>query len=191
MRSAYTAPPYVTIVAWRVIWAVRRFSTRSFARCESRASAKINQLPTDEGLQRYARPRLNEVAVRQTRREWLTAVAQAGPPAAATSVLSPAQRLFAGPLRSRRSDVGVVGAGIAGLACADTLADNGIRATVYEAGTRLGGRCLSLRGMFPGQVAERGGEFIDTPHKTMLRYAKGSILRWKMCRRSRAMSSTT
>ena len=24
----------------------------------------------------------------------------------------------------------------------------------------------------PGQVAERGGEFIDTPHKTMLRYAK-------------------
>ena len=25
---------------------------------------------------------------------------------------------------------------------------------------------------FPGQVAERGGEFIDNPHKTMLRYAK-------------------
>ncbi len=72
----------------------------------------------------------------------------------------------------RGPDVGIVGAGLAGLACADALADNGVRATVYEAGSRLGGRCLSLRGFFPGQVAERGGEFIDTPHKTMLRYAR-------------------
>ena len=46
------------------------------------------------------------------------------------------------------------------------------RATVYEAGTRVGGRCISLRNLFPGQVAERGGEFIDTPHKTMLGYAR-------------------
>ena len=36
----------------------------------------------------------------------------------------------------------------------------------------MGGRCASLRNFFPGQVAERGGEFIDTPHKTMLRYAR-------------------
>ena len=30
-------------------------------------------------------------------------------------------------------------------------------------------RCASF---FPGQVAERGGEFIDNPHKTLLGYAR-------------------
>jgi monoamine oxidase len=68
--------------------------------------------------------------------------------------------------------VGIVGAGLAGLACADALKLSGIRASVYEAATRVGGRCWSLRGFFPGQVAERGGELIDNLHKTMLGYAK-------------------
>lgn len=68
--------------------------------------------------------------------------------------------------------VGIVGAGLAGLACADALKTSGIRASVYEAAARAGGRCWSLRGFFPGQVAERGGELIDNLHKTMLGYAK-------------------
>jgi len=68
--------------------------------------------------------------------------------------------------------VGIVGAGLAGLACADALKTHGIRASIYDAGSRTGGRCWSLRGFFPGQVAERGGELIDTLHKTMLGYAK-------------------
>ncbi|MBK9305729.1 MAG: FAD-dependent oxidoreductase [Nitrospira sp.] len=68
--------------------------------------------------------------------------------------------------------VGIVGAGLAGLACADILKTRGINASIYEAGSRAGGRCWSLRGFFPGQVAERGGELIDTLHKTMLGYAK-------------------
>lgn len=68
--------------------------------------------------------------------------------------------------------VGIVGAGLAGLTCADILKTRGIRASIYEAGSRAGGRCWSLRGFFPGQVAERGGELIDTLHKTMLGYAK-------------------
>ena len=57
-------------------------------------------------------------------------------------------------------------------ACADQLAADGIGATLYEASGRVGGRQWSLRGFFPGQVAERGGEFIDNLHKTMLGYAK-------------------
>jgi monoamine oxidase len=78
--------------------------------------------------------------------------------------------------------VGVVGAGLAGLACADALAQGGVRATVHEAAGRVGGRCWTLGGSFggsaglpggfPGQVAERGGEFIDNLHKTMLGYAQ-------------------
>ena len=99
-------------------------------------------------------------------------MARAGVAGAAAAVLSPTQRLFASRQPGSSIDVGIVGAGLAGLACADALADSGVRATVYEADSRLGGRCVSLRGFFPGQVAERGGEFIDSPHKTMLRYAR-------------------
>lgn len=59
----------------------------------------------------------------------------------------------------------VIGAGLAGLCAADSLARAGIRADVFEASPRLGGRCYSERNVFAdGQVAERGGELIDTGH---------------------------
>jgi monoamine oxidase len=70
------------------------------------------------------------------------------------------------------SKVAVVGAGLAGLSCASELARMGIQAKVFEAAERVGGRCLSLRGYFPGQVVERGGEFINSSHHTMIGYAK-------------------
>jgi monoamine oxidase len=60
----------------------------------------------------------------------------------------------------------VIGAGLAGLCAADTLARAGVVAQVVEASPRLGGRCLSERKVFAdGQVAERGGELIDSEHK--------------------------
>ncbi len=65
------------------------------------------------------------------------------------------------------SSVAVVGAGFAGLYAATVLAGNGIGARVYEATARCGGRVHSLRGFFPGQVAELGGELIDTTHSTL------------------------
>lgn len=67
--------------------------------------------------------------------------------------------------------VAIVGAGLSGLACADRLQSGGVVPVIYEAQSRAGGRCRSLRGTFPGQVAELGGEFIDTQHKTMLGFA--------------------
>ena len=130
-----------------------------------------HRVSTAAGLDRVRENELERFADRQSRREWLGSVARAGAAGAVVSVLSPAERLF-GSQRSPSIDVGIVGAGIAGLACADALANGGIRATVYEAGARVGGRCASLRNVFPGQVAERGGEFIDNPHKTMLGYAR-------------------
>lgn len=79
--------------------------------------------------------------------------------------------------KTLHADVAIVGAGFAGLACADALAFRKNDATLYEASERVGGRCWSLGGAhggpvaFPGQVVERGGELIDNLHKTLLGYA--------------------
>jgi monoamine oxidase len=59
----------------------------------------------------------------------------------------------------------IVGAGLAGLTCAYRLQQHGLQAAVYEARPdRVGGRCWSAREFVEGQVAEHGGEFIDTRH---------------------------
>jgi monoamine oxidase len=59
----------------------------------------------------------------------------------------------------------VVGAGIAGLTAAWRLRQAGVAVRVAEAQTRVGGRMLSLRDHFAdGQVAELGGELIDSGH---------------------------
>jgi monoamine oxidase len=70
--------------------------------------------------------------------------------------------------------IAVIGAGIAGLNAALTLADKGVACTVYEANpNRVGGRMYSQGspanpGFWDqGQVSEYGGELIDQNHKTI------------------------
>jgi monoamine oxidase len=65
----------------------------------------------------------------------------------------------------------VVGAGFAGLACADTLARSGADVTVLEATSRPGGRVLTDRKFIPGRNVELGAEFIGENHPTWIRYA--------------------
>ena len=62
--------------------------------------------------------------------------------------------------------IAVVGAGLAGLSAAYQLKKAGYTAQVYEASTRIGGRCWSYNhGEFAdGQVSEHGGELIDQNH---------------------------
>ena len=67
----------------------------------------------------------------------------------------------------------VVGAGLAGLTAAYRLKRRGVRATVIEGNTRIGGRCWSGRGLFDdGQIIEHGGELIDTGHREIGRLAR-------------------
>ena len=67
----------------------------------------------------------------------------------------------------------VVGAGLAGLACAYRLRQRGLGCTVYEANPeRIGGRCWTAREFAGEQTAEHGGEFIDSRHKRIRALAK-------------------
>ncbi len=78
---------------------------------------------------------------------------------------------FAG---ARRGDVEViiVGAGIAGLTAGWRLSQAGVPVRILEAQERVGGRMYSLRGHFAAdQVAELGGELIDSGHVTIRRLA--------------------
>jgi monoamine oxidase len=68
--------------------------------------------------------------------------------------------------------VAVVGAGLAGLTAAYRLAQQGVRVRLYEARDRIGGRCWTARGFADGQIAEHGGEFIDTRHVHLIQLAK-------------------
>jgi monoamine oxidase len=132
-------------------------------------------LSTNEGLEHAA---ALEVAERgASRREFLAGAAKLATLGAIGTVAGPFGRALAAP-RPPTGDVAIVGAGLAGLACGDELRRHGVLATIYEASDRSGGRCFSLGGAFPGpvdfpgQVVERGGEFIDTGHKTMIGYAQ-------------------
>lgn len=131
---------------------------------------EANDAPSTEGVQRFSEPK-------GTRRDLLGAAARGALAIGAGSLLG-ASRVAAAPAPGGSGpDVVIVGAGIAGLACAYDLQAKGIVATLYEGSDRVGGRMWSMGGQFggpvefPGQVVERGGELIDTLHTTIRGYA--------------------
>lgn len=67
----------------------------------------------------------------------------------------------------------ILGAGTAGLTCAYRLQQAGVPSTIVEASPRVGGRMYSLQNFFAdNQVAELGGELIDTDHHAIRNLAK-------------------
>ena len=65
--------------------------------------------------------------------------------------------------------VAVIGAGIAGLTAAYRLSQAGVAARVFEGQGGVGGRISTLRSAAAeSQVAELGGEFIDSGHEALL-----------------------
>jgi monoamine oxidase len=102
-------------------------------------------------------------APRSTRRDFLKRAGAAGAGLTALGRLTPAARATSQP------SIAVVGAGLAGLTCAYRLGRAGYRADVYEASSRIGGRCWSGRAGDPANpfrpfVIEHGGELIDQGH---------------------------
>ena len=103
----------------------------------------------------------------QSRRAFLRTVT------AAAAGMAFAPSLFGAKPRRSDARVVVVGAGLAGLTCAYRLKMAGIDATIYEANTRIGGRCWTRRGDFAeGQIAEHGGELIDQSHTKIRQLAR-------------------
>lgn len=69
--------------------------------------------------------------------------------------------------------VAIVGGGVAGLNCVHRLAKAGVRATVYEASKRTGGRIWTAQALSgPETWTELGAEFIDTNHKELRRLVR-------------------
>jgi monoamine oxidase len=75
------------------------------------------------------------------------------------------------PRPGKPGRVVVIGAGLAGLACAHELKAAGHEVTVIEARSRVGGRVISFREIIPGKFVEGGGEFIGSNHAVWARYA--------------------
>ena len=114
--------------------------------------------------------RAREQAV--SRREWLktSGVLLAGH----RPVRKKPERPKRSPLADARGPrIAIVGAGLAGLRAAHVLKQAGIRARLFTAEERLGGRVSSMRDLLaPGLTAELGGEFIDSGHEEILSLVK-------------------
>jgi monoamine oxidase len=138
---------------------------RAFAQlAEEHRSAERLGIPPAE-----LRGRRTEAAV--SRREFLK---RAGATGAAVAVAGPAA--FARRASAATAPrIAIVGAGIAGLNAALTLADKGVASTVYEASPdRVGGRMHSDNTgyWFNNQVSEFCGELIDSNHLTIRHLAQ-------------------
>ncbi|MFI6318935.1 flavin monoamine oxidase family protein [Nonomuraea sp. NPDC050556] len=91
----------------------------------------------------------------------------------AAGAIAPSTAVAATRRSPHDARVVVIGAGLAGLTCAYRLARRGVQVQLFEARQdRVGGRCWSARDFAGGQVAEHGGEFVDTRHVHLLRLAR-------------------
>jgi len=133
---------------------------RSIAAGARRAPASAAEEAARDARRRESAGR---AAQREARRELL----RRGVAVAASAAL-PLPRPAAGAA-SAPPRIAIVGGGLAGLAAAWRLARDGVAATVFEAAPRVGGRCWTERRAFDGgQIAERGGELIDTAHDEII-----------------------
>jgi len=117
----------------------RHFHTALF--CEE------NKVSTAEGLQRARELKQRAAEFDKERREFLKA-AGALSIVGATGLVLPFGRAHAanpGIADNKNLRIAIVGAGLAGLACADVLIKQGFSPVLFDARKYVGGRCSSLR----------------------------------------------
>jgi monoamine oxidase len=104
----------------------------------------------------------------ESRRKFLKQMAlAAGGLAITPSVLSLAS------CNKNEEQIAIIGAGIAGLNAAYQLQKQGIKATIYEASDRIGGRMYTIRNEFGKDLTtDIGGEFVDTTHSDIIQLVK-------------------
>jgi monoamine oxidase len=105
---------------------------------------------------------------RTTRRDLLKKTAVAGAAVAGASTMGRFAKAAYGAAQPR---IAIVGAGLAGLTCGYRLKQAGLSAQIYEASSRVGGRCWSIHDFDP-LIAEHGGELIDQGHQAMRQLAQ-------------------
>jgi monoamine oxidase len=120
------------------------------------------------------------MATSQSRRDFLANTAKMGLlvgaggllTACEADVVAPATPASQASFDAKRPQprIVIVGAGMAGLNCAYELKKLGLRADVYDASSRTGGRIFTAQNlMAQGLTTELGGEFIDSGHRDMLK----------------------
>lgn len=125
--------------------------------------------PADELIEMPVRSAFN-------RREFLKMSILAATAVGTGSWLTGCARPATGPNVPR---IAIVGGGIAGLNAAYKLRKRGIRAKIYEASQRTGGRMYTAKDLLnPGLTTELGGEFVDSNHLEMLALAREFHLDW-------------
>ena len=123
----------------------------------------------DELVEMPVRPAFN-------RRDFLKTSILAATAVGTGSWLTGCARPAAGPNVPR---IAIVGGGIAGLNAAYKLRKRGLRAEIYEASQRTGGRMYTAKDLLnPGLTTELGGEFVDSNHLEMLALAREFHLDW-------------
>ena len=75
------------------------------------------------------------------------------------------------------ADVLIIGAGVAGLACAEVLSDAGLSVLIVEARDRVGGRILTQYDKKDGFPIELGAEFVHGEHPELIKRIERAGLR--------------
>jgi len=74
------------------------------------------------------------------------------------------------------AEVVVIGAGVAGLACTQALCEAGLRVTILEARSRVGGRIWTIHPALTNAPVEQGAEFIHGLHREIWQIVESAKL---------------